>query len=142
MIYYSLTFNRITWSNLRIDRNHNLSNQKASKDPERDKFYFSFFASSYLYRRTFFNKAANVMETVGTVCFRDFCQWWFDFKLEPIFDTAPSASKNKARFKSGQSWLKNNHLVTLDLNPWNSLRKVNRFTVFLHIKVHIYSSEI
>jgi hypothetical protein len=27
----------------------------------------------------------------------------FDFKLEPIFDTAPAASKNKARFKSGQS---------------------------------------
>ncbi len=39
-------------------------------------------------------------------------QWWFDFKLEPIFDTAPAASKNKARFKSGQSRLKNNHLTT------------------------------
>jgi hypothetical protein len=25
------------------------------------------------------------------------------FKLKPIFDTAPAASKNKARFKSGQS---------------------------------------
>jgi hypothetical protein len=45
------------------------------------------------------------------------CQWWFDFKLEPIFDTAAAASKNEARFKSGQSRLKNNHLVTLDLNP-------------------------
>ncbi len=29
--------------------------------------------------------------------------------------------KNNARFKSGQSWLKNNHLATQDLNPWNSL---------------------
>jgi hypothetical protein len=34
------------------------------------------------------------------------------FKLELIFDTAPAASKNKARFKSGQSRLKNNHLTT------------------------------
>ncbi len=39
-------------------------------------------------------------------------KWWFDFKLEPIFDTAPTASKNKARFKSGQSRLKNNYLAT------------------------------
>jgi hypothetical protein len=38
-----------------------------------------------------------------------------------FFDTAPAASKNKACFKSGQSWLKNNHLATYDLNPWNSL---------------------
>ncbi len=56
-----------------------------------------------------------------TVCFRDLakqiCQCWLDFKLEPIFDTAPAASKNKARFKSGQSRLKNKHLATLDLNP-------------------------
>jgi hypothetical protein len=29
-----------------------------------------------------------------------------------FFDTAPAASKNKARFKSGQSRLKNNHLAT------------------------------
>jgi hypothetical protein len=36
----------------------------------------------------------------------------FDFKLEPIFDTAPAASKNKACFKSGQNQLKNNHLAT------------------------------
>jgi hypothetical protein len=31
------------------------------------------------------------------------CQWCFDFKLEPIFDTAQAASKNEACFKSGQS---------------------------------------
>ena len=36
----------------------------------------------------------------------------FDFKLEPIFDTAPAASKNEACFKSGQCRLKNNHLAT------------------------------
>ncbi len=38
-----------------------------------------------------------------------------------FFATAPAASKNGARFKSGQSWLKNNCLATWDLNPWNSL---------------------
>ncbi len=35
-----------------------------------------------------------------------------DFKLEPIFATASAASKNGARFKSGQSWLENNRLGT------------------------------
>ncbi len=40
------------------------------------------------------------------------CQWWFDFKLEPIFDTGPAASKSEACFKSGQSRLENNHLAT------------------------------
>jgi len=28
---------------------------------------------------------------------------WFDFKLEPIYATASAASKNNARFKSGQN---------------------------------------
>jgi hypothetical protein len=32
-----------------------------------------------------------------------FANGGFDFKLKPIFDTAPAASKNEARFKSGQS---------------------------------------
>ena len=27
----------------------------------------------------------------------------FDFRLEPIFNTAPAASKNNAHFKSGQN---------------------------------------
>ncbi len=55
-----------------------------------------------------------VLRKTSTLCFRDLaiCQWWFDFKLEPIFDTAPAASTNKACFKSGQSWLKNNQLAT------------------------------
>jgi hypothetical protein len=39
-------------------------------------------------------------------------QWWFDFKLEPVFDTAPATSKNEARIKSGQNRPKNNRLAT------------------------------
>ncbi len=41
--------------------------------------------------------------------------------LEPIFDTAPAASKNEAQVKSGQNRPKTNCLDTYDLNPWNSL---------------------
>jgi len=33
--------------------------------------------------------------------------------LEPIFTSTPAASKNEARFKSGQKQLKNNHLASL-----------------------------
>jgi len=33
-------------------------------------------------------------------------QLWFGFKLKPIFNTAPAASKNTAQFKSGQNRLK------------------------------------
>jgi len=33
-------------------------------------------------------------------------------KLEPIFNTAPAASKNAARFKSGRNQPKNNHLTS------------------------------
>jgi len=40
-------------------------------------------------------------------------QWWFNFRLKPIYDTAPTASKNTAQFKRGQNWLKNNHLALL-----------------------------
>ncbi len=36
--------------------------------------------------------------------------------IQPIFATAPTASKYGARFKSGLSWF-----ATWDLNPWNSL---------------------
>jgi hypothetical protein len=32
--------------------------------------------------------------------------WWFDFKLEPIFDTFPAASKNEACFKSALNYSK------------------------------------
>ncbi len=39
--------------------------------------------------------------------------WWFDFRLKPIYTTAPAASKNDAQFKSGQNRLENNHLASL-----------------------------
>ncbi len=38
---------------------------------------------------------------------------WVDFRLKPIFNTALAASKNTARFKSGQIWLKNNQFTSL-----------------------------
>ncbi len=38
--------------------------------------------------------------------FHRFWQWWFNFKLEPIFTSAPAASKNEAHFKNGQNQLK------------------------------------
>ena len=39
--------------------------------------------------------------------------WWLGFRLEPMFDTASAASKNDACFKSGQSWVVNDHLASL-----------------------------
>jgi hypothetical protein len=39
--------------------------------------------------------------------------WWLDFKLEPIFSTAPATSKNNSHYKTSQNSLKNNHLATL-----------------------------
>jgi hypothetical protein len=47
------------------------------------------------------------------VCFTDLgkINWWFDLKHEPIFATAPVASKNDTRYKNGQNRLKNNHLA-------------------------------
>ncbi len=35
------------------------------------------------------------------------------FQLEPIFNTAPAASKNDAQFKSGQNQLDNKQLTSL-----------------------------
>ncbi len=35
------------------------------------------------------------------------------FRLKPFSATDPDASKNDARYKSVQNWLKNNHLATL-----------------------------
>jgi len=29
--------------------------------------------------------------------------WWFGFRFEPIFTTAPAASKNSAQFESGKN---------------------------------------
>jgi len=36
------------------------------------------------------------------------------FRLEPMFNTAPAASKSTAQFKSDQNWPKNNHLASLN----------------------------
>ncbi len=56
------------------------------------------------------------LRRTDTVCFRDLAKlnspMWFNFKLEPVFNTAPASSKNEAHFKSGQNRLKNNHLAT------------------------------
>jgi len=30
-------------------------------------------------------------------------RWWFEFRLKPIFNTAPAASKNNVQFRSGQN---------------------------------------
>jgi len=55
------------------------------------------------------------------ISYREFHRFWkakfpdggLIFRLEPIFNTAPAASKNTAQFKSGQNWPKNNHLASL-----------------------------
>ncbi len=36
-----------------------------------------------------------------------------DFKLEPIFASAPVASRNDACFKNGPNFILNNHLASL-----------------------------
>jgi len=42
-----------------------------------------------------------------------FAWWLFDFRHEPISDTAPAVSKNDARFKNGQKIFENNYLIML-----------------------------
>ena len=41
-----------------------------------------------------------------TLCIKDLDNfnmlWWFDFRLEPIFTTAPATPTNVAHFESGQ----------------------------------------
>ncbi len=51
-------------------------------------------------------------------CFTDLkknkiCLSWLDFRREPIYTTAPAATKNDAQFKSGQNQLKNKQLALL-----------------------------
>jgi len=52
-------------------------------------------------------------------CFSDLGKLNFQmvgwFKLEPIYATAPAASKNTALFNSGQNRLENNRLASLIL---------------------------
>jgi len=40
---------------------------------------------------------------------------WFRLRFKPILVTDLVTSKNNAQFKSGQKWLKNNHLASLNL---------------------------
>jgi hypothetical protein len=47
--------------------------------------------------------------------------WWFDFRLETIFDTAPAASRNATHIQNGQKWLKNNHLTYFTNSSLKSL---------------------
>jgi hypothetical protein len=53
------------------------------------------------------HKGHNPWHTLYTVCFTDLGKlnltMVVDFKLKPIFATAPAASKNEACFKSGQN---------------------------------------
>ena len=49
---------------------------------------------------------------------------WFAFRLKPIFTTAPAASKDDARFKSAQMWLKKQSSLFIRLNPWHTLFKL------------------
>jgi hypothetical protein len=55
---------------------------------------------------------------IYSVFHRFSCLWWFDFKLEPIFDTDPAASKNNACHKIGQNGLR----YCLGVNFTNILR--------------------
>ncbi len=57
---------------------------------------------------------------------------------------AQAASKNEACFKSGQNRLKNNHLVTKDLNLWNSLyfKKIWFGVEYLGRKLELQSTKL
>ncbi len=62
---------------------------------------------------------------INKVCFTNLAsviwQWWFVFKLKPIFRYCPSCLKKDDCFKSGCNWLENNQLANNNLNSWNSL---------------------
>jgi len=47
---------------------------------------------------------------------------WFVFRLEPIFNTTPAASKNNAQFKSGQNQPNNKSSYFINLNVWLTLQ--------------------
>jgi hypothetical protein len=57
--------------------------------------------------------AQNAVQCVAPILASQICLWLFDFKLKPIFATAPKDLKKGARFKKGQNQLKNNHLATI-----------------------------
>ena len=58
------------------------------------------------------NKTGFKIAVSNIVCVRDLdkpnLEWQSDFRLEPIFATAPAASKNTAHLKRGQNLHKNN----------------------------------
>jgi len=43
------------------------------------------------------------LQSVSQIWASQICLWWFDFKLQPIYATAPAALKNAAQFKSSQN---------------------------------------
>jgi len=47
-------------------------------------------------------------------------KWWFGFRLEPIFTTAPAASKNNAQFKMS-NFIQKLSSSFVNLNPWHTL---------------------
>jgi len=53
------------------------------------------------------------IQSVSGIWASSTCWWWIDFRLKPIYTTAPAASKNNARFESGQNQLENDHLALL-----------------------------
>ena len=60
--------------------------------------------------------------------------------VKPIFTTAAAASKYDTRFKSGQSWLENNHLASLvyirDTCSTFGLRQTLRKPIYIQIHSH------
>jgi len=58
--------------------------------------------------------------------------WCFGFRLEPIFNTTPSAdSKNDARFDSSLKRLKKKSSRFINLNPWQTLHDTKMTKLFV-----------
>jgi len=68
---------------------------------------------NYCNEITFFamcSKGLKLEQSISLIFASKISWWWFSFRLVPIFNTAPVASKNTARLKRGQNQPKNNHL--------------------------------
>jgi len=57
----------------------------------------------------FFKLSTELFTDLGKLNF----QWWFGFRLELIFNTAPVAPKNTAQFKNGQNQPQNSYFASL-----------------------------
>jgi len=57
------------------------------------------------------------LQSTSRIWASQICICWFDFRLEPIYTTAPSASKTMLNLKSGQIWLKYVVISHHNLNP-------------------------